>query len=158
PAVGLDELLALHEHAAGAAAGVVHAALVRGEHLDQHAHDVLRRVELAALLALVARELPEEKLVDAAQHVPGAVGRLAQGGVAQEVDELAEALLVERGARVVLRENALEARVVPLDRGHRVVDERADRGLRGVGLEVGPARLLRTQKMLAARYSSGSSG
>ena len=38
-AVGFDELLALHEHAARAAAGVVDAALVRLEHLDQHAHD-----------------------------------------------------------------------------------------------------------------------
>ena len=46
--VGLDELLALHEHAARAAAGVVDAALVGREHLDQHAHHVRRRVELAA--------------------------------------------------------------------------------------------------------------
>jgi hypothetical protein len=37
-AVGLDELLALHEHAARAAARVEHAALVGREHLDQHAH------------------------------------------------------------------------------------------------------------------------
>ena len=74
-AVGLDELLGLHEHAAGAAAGVVDAALVGREHLDQHADDARGRVELAAVLALGAGELGEEVLVDAAEHVLGAVGR-----------------------------------------------------------------------------------
>ena len=123
PAVGLDELLALHEHAAGAAAGVVDAALVGREHLDQHADDAARRVELAALLALGAGELGEEVLVDAAEDVLGAVGRAAERDVADEVDELAEALLVEAGAGVVLGQHALERRVVALDGGHRVVDE-----------------------------------
>ena len=42
PAVGLDEFLGLHEHAAGAAAGVVDAAFVGREHLDEHAHDARR--------------------------------------------------------------------------------------------------------------------
>jgi hypothetical protein len=56
---------------------------------------------------------------------------------------LAEALLVEAGAGVVLGQHVQELRVDPLDRGHRVVDELADRGLRGVGLQVRPARLLR---------------
>ena len=38
-AVGFDEFLRLHEHAAGAAAGIVDAAFVGGEHLDEAAHD-----------------------------------------------------------------------------------------------------------------------
>ena len=92
-----DELLALHEHAARAAAGVEDAALVRREHLDQHADDVRRRVELAALLALGAGELREEVLVDAAENVLGAVSSSAEPDVADQVDELAEALLVEAG-------------------------------------------------------------
>ena len=87
----------LHEHAARAAAGVVDAALVGREHLDQHAHDAGRRVELAALLALGAGELGEEVLVDAAEDVLGAVGRAAEADVADQVDELAEPLLVEAG-------------------------------------------------------------
>ena len=41
--VSLDEPLALHEHAAGAAAGVVHAALVGRQHLHQHPHQCLRQ-------------------------------------------------------------------------------------------------------------------
>ena len=142
PGVGLDELLALDEHAAGAAARVVDAALVGGEHLDEHADDVARRVELAALLALGAGELGEEVLVDAAEGVLGAVGRGAERDVATEVDELAEARLVEPGAGVVLGQHALERRVVALDGGHRVVDERADGRLRGAGLEGRPAGLL----------------
>ena len=125
-----------------AAAGVVDAALVRGEHLDEHADDAARRVELAALLALGARELGEEVLVDAAEGVLRPVGRGAEGDVRHEVDELAEARLVEPGAGVVLGQDALERRVVALDGGHRVVDERADRRLRGGGLEVRPAGLL----------------
>lgn len=51
-AMGLDELSRLHEHAAGAAAGVEDAALLRSEHLDQHPDDRPRRAELAAPLAL----------------------------------------------------------------------------------------------------------
>ncbi len=52
-AVGLDEFLALHEEAAGAIAGVIDAALVRGEHEDQQLINALRGVELAAALALL---------------------------------------------------------------------------------------------------------
>ena len=142
PGVRLDEPLALDEHAAAAAARVVDAALVRGEHLDEHADDVARRVELAALLALGGRELGEEVLVDAAQGVLGPIGRRTERDVRHEVDELAEARLVEPGPRVVLGQHALERRVVALDGGHRVVDEGADRRLRGGGLEGRPTGLL----------------
>src|SRR5438045_1396399 len=34
-AVGFDKLLALHEHAARAAAGIIDAAFIRRQHLDQ---------------------------------------------------------------------------------------------------------------------------
>ena len=72
-AVGLDESLGLHEHAARAAAGVVDAALVRFEHLDQQSDDGARRVELAAELAFGLGELAEEVFVDAAERVAGLV-------------------------------------------------------------------------------------
>ncbi len=67
---------------------------------------------------------------------------LAGGGEADggdEVDEFAEAVFVEAGAGVVLGQDALEARVVPLDGDHGVVHGLADGRLLGVGLEVGPA-------------------
>jgi len=41
-AVGFDECFRLHEHAAGAAARVVDAAFVGGEHFDEAAHDAGR--------------------------------------------------------------------------------------------------------------------
>ena len=66
----------------------------------------------------------------------------AERDVADQVDELAEALLVEAGAGVVLGQHALERGVVALDGGHGVVHQLADGGLRGAGLEVLPARLL----------------
>jgi hypothetical protein len=52
-AVGFDEFFRLHEHAAGTAAGIVNAAFVRSEHLDEETHDALRSVELAAFHAFV---------------------------------------------------------------------------------------------------------
>ena len=56
-----------------------------------------------------------------------------------EVDQFAEAVLVEAGAGVVLGQDALEARVVALDGDHGVVHDLADGGLLGAGLQVGPA-------------------
>ena len=78
----------------------------------------------------------------AAERVLGAVGSAAQRDVAHQVDDLSEPLFVEAGAAEVLRQHALERRVVAFDGGHRIVDQRADGGLRGVGFQVLPARLL----------------
>src|SRR5213080_3809171 len=44
-AVGFDEFFRLYEHAAGTAAGIVNAAFVGSEHLDEESHDTLRCVE-----------------------------------------------------------------------------------------------------------------
>src|SRR5205807_6611035 len=55
-AVGFDEFFRLHEHATGTAAGIVNAAFVRSEHLDEKTYDSLRSVELAAFLAFGAGE------------------------------------------------------------------------------------------------------
>src|SRR5947207_15908787 len=74
-AMGFDEFLRLHEHAAGTAAGIVDAAFVGSEHLDQEANDALRSVELSAFLALRAGELAEEVFVDAAEQIDGTMGR-----------------------------------------------------------------------------------
>ena len=51
--------------------------------------------------------------------------------------------LLSAGPGVVLRQHALEAAVVLLDRDHRLVDQLADGGLLGVRLKVRPAGLLR---------------
>ena len=143
-AVGFDEFFRLHEHAAGAARGVVDAAFVGREHLDEAAHDAGRRVELAAVLALGAGEAGEEILIHAAEQIDRAVRLLALAGGGEfdrgdEVDEFAEALFVEAGAGVVLGQDALEARVVALDGDHGVVHGLADGRLLCAGLEVGPA-------------------
>jgi hypothetical protein len=134
-----DELHRLHEHLRGTAAGVVHPALVRLEHFNQQLHHAVWRVELAALLSLGARELGEEVLVDATQHVLRLGFRVADLDVGHEIDKLAEPLLVERGAGVIAGEHALERGVVALDAGHRVVYELTDRRLLGLHLELRPA-------------------
>ena len=95
--MGLDELLALHEHAAGAAAGVVDAALVGLDHLDQQLDHAAGGVELAAALALSAGEPAQEVLVDAAEDVLGAALGVAQADRADQVDQFAERVLVEAG-------------------------------------------------------------
>jgi type I restriction enzyme M protein len=91
--------------------------------------------------------VPREARWSVLKGVLGPIGRGAEGDVRDEVDELAEAGLVQAGAGVVLREDALQGRVVPLDRGHRVVDERADGGLRG-------ARLGRVYEYFLAQFAS----
>jgi len=132
--VHLDEPLTLHKHAPRAAAGIVDPSFVRREHLYQDAHDVSRRVELATLLALGARELGEEVFIHAAERIFRTFGRIAQCDVAHEVNELTQPLFIETGAGVVLGQHALERRVIPFDRCHRVDHERADNGLGSTGL------------------------
>ena len=85
----------LDEHTPGTARTVKHAAAVGLEHLDQKLDHAARRVKLAALLALGAGELRKEVIVDAAEHVLSATRLVAHLDVADEVDELAKACLVE---------------------------------------------------------------
>ena len=120
------------KHARRAAARVVHTALVRLQHLDQEPHDAARGVELAALATLGEGELLQEVLVDVAQNVGSAGFGAADPDVAHHVDHLAQAGLVECGAGVVLGQNAVERRVVPLDGDHSIVHETADGGLSGL--------------------------
>ncbi len=159
-AVFQHEFLRLHEHAAGAAAGVVDAAFVGREHLDEQADDAARGVELAAVLALGAGELGEEIFIDAAEDVLGRGSRRApQADGADEVDEFAEAVLVEAGPGVIFGQDAFEPGVVAFDGDHGVVHDLADGGLLGAGLEIatsGPPG--GTQKTFSRWYSSWSSG
>jgi hypothetical protein len=117
-----------------------YTSLVRLEHLDQQLDHRARGIELPAFLPLGACELGEEVLVYAAEHVLGPARLVADLDVADEVDKLAQALLVERRPGVVFGEDTLKRRVVALDPCHSVVDQLADRRLLGLGLEVGPAR------------------
>src|SRR5208282_1740881 len=106
-AVRFDELFAADKHSARAAAGVVDAAFVWCQHLDQDADDVRWRIELSAFLALGAGELRQEVLVHLTQNVLGTVCRTAEADVANEVDELTEPLLIEAGTPIILRQNSL---------------------------------------------------
>lgn len=142
-AVGFHEFLALDEHAARSAGGVVDASPVRSDHLDEEADDAGGGVKLAAVLPLGAGELGEEVLEDAPKEVLGPAGGIGKLDGADEVDKLAEAILVEVGAAVVFVQGALEAGVVPFEGDHGVVDELADGGELGTPLEERPAGLLR---------------
>ena len=133
-AVGEDELLGLDEHAARAAARVVDPAGVRFEDFDQDLDDAGGGVELAAALALGAGEHLQEVLVDLPEHVAGLLALVAgESGVADQVDELAEAALVDVVAVEDLRQHAGQGRVGLHDRVHRVVDQLAD--ARALGLD-----------------------
>lgn len=140
-AVGLDEALALHEHAARAAARVVHPAAIRFEHLDQQADHAPRRVELAAQLALGLGELAQEVLVHAAQRVAGLGPFALEADVGDQVDQGLHLLGRDAAAGVVAGELALEPRVVALDGEDGVVDQRGDVRSRRLVLQVGPAGL-----------------
>ncbi len=67
-----------------------------------------RGIKLAALFALGAGEARQEIFVDAAEDVAGAVGRAAEADIADEIDQLAEPLLVESRAGLILRQDGFE--------------------------------------------------
>ena len=109
-----------HEHAARAAGGVEDAAVEGFEDFDNEADDAGRRVELAALLALGARERAEEVFVDAAEGVV-VEARRDFGDFLQQ--------LFQQGAVedfVGLGQHPGELRVVLLDVAHRLVRGLAD--------------------------------
>ena len=139
PAMSFREFFGLHEHAAGAAAGVKDAAFVGLNHFDEKLDDRLRGVKLAALFAFAGGELAEEVFVDAAENVLGAALLVAETDGADEIDEFAESALIEGFAGVVLGEDAFEAGIVLFEGEHGFVEELADAGLLGGGLELGPA-------------------
>lgn len=70
-AMGFDELFALHKHAAGAAAGVVHLAFGGGQHFDQRFDDGGWRVELPTPLAFGTGKHAEEVFVNLPEDVSG---------------------------------------------------------------------------------------
>jgi hypothetical protein len=135
-------LISHFPHPVAAAAGIVDAALVGGEHFNEEANDTGGGIELAAVLALGAGELGEEVFEDAAEEVFGAAGHIDELDGADEVDQFAEAVFVEVGAAVVLVEGAFEAGVVTLEGDHGVVDLFADGREFGAGLELLPSGFL----------------
>ena len=148
--MALDELGGLHEHAAGAAAGVVDAPLERLQDLHERFHDAGGREELAALLALLLGEHGEAVFVGAAEDV-ARVAVLLHADVREEVDHVAEAALVELGAGERLREDTLQARVLLLDCEHGAVDDLADLGRVGGVRDAFPAGFRRHEKDVLLR-------
>ena len=141
PAVRFHEALRLHEHAGRAAAGVIHAALVGFEHLDQQAHDAARREELAAELAFGSGELAEEVFVNAAKRV-ARLGTVAlEANVGNQVDQALHLFRRNAATGVVTRQLALEVGVVALDGEDGVVNQRGNVGACCLVLEVLPACL-----------------
>src|SRR5436190_8522514 len=120
--------------------------VIRREHLDQDSHHARWRVELSPALSFGARKPGEEILVDAAESVLGSIRSAAQSNVANQVDDLPEALLVEACASKVFRQYALQRWVVALDRRHRIVDQCADGWLGSIRFQVLPTRLSRHPK------------
>jgi len=86
-------------------------------------------------------ELGQEVLVHAPEDVLGAVLTVAQPDIADQVDQLAEALLVQPRLGIVLGQHALQGGVVPLDGQHGVINDLSDGRLLGTVLQQRPARL-----------------
>lgn len=144
--VVLNKLDALHEHAAGTAAGVIDAfAFARLENFDDGFHDTCGGVEFAALDAFVASELCDAVFVGAAEQILACLG-VAHVHVAEHIHHVAEHALVEVGGRVVLWEHAFERLVVLLDFDHRLVKNLADFGGVGGFRDFGPAGILRNKE------------
>ena len=94
-AVRFDELLALHKHSAGTTARIKRP--LYGASISIRLHDAARRVELSALLAFSAGELPRV-FVDRVHSANGLPCRRDRLG--NQVDQFAELRLVERGSCV----------------------------------------------------------
>src|SRR5947207_87287 len=103
----MDELFALYEEAAGAAAGVIDAGIpTRFEHLDQEFNHALRGVEIASSSTLRRCEPLEEILIDLTEPILALVFLSTDPDVREQVDDLAEPDLVERRPGVVTRKHA----------------------------------------------------
>ena len=137
----LHEAFGLHEHPARPAAGVVYPSVVGLDHRHQQLDHAGRGVELAAALALRAGEAPQEVLVGAAQDVLLLALRVAQADGADQVEQLAQAGLVQVGTGVGFGQDAAQARILPLDGGHRIVNQLAHLRTLGLRLETVPAGL-----------------
>jgi len=70
-------------------------ALVRSEHRHDEAHDAGRGIELPAVLAFGGSKLGQEVLIHTPEDVLGTVRLVADANGADEIDEFAEAMLVE---------------------------------------------------------------
>ena len=140
--VAFDKLDRLHEHAAGAAAGVVDLAFVGLDHFGDEIDDALGGVELAPELALGGGELAEEVFIDPAD---GVLFLVADGvDVVDGIDEGGELAAIEPEAgEVVVGQGALERGIALLDGGEGGVDLDGDVALLGMLLDVGPAGGLR---------------
>lgn len=140
--VAFDEFERLHEHAAGATAGVVDLALVGLDHFGDEIDDALWGVELAPELALGGGEFAEEVFIDPAD---GVLLLVADGvDVVDGIDEGGELAAIQPEAgEVVVRQGALERGIALLHGGEGGVDLDGDVALLGMLLDVGPARGLR---------------
>ncbi|MNV32698.1 hypothetical protein D3C71_1240420 [compost metagenome] len=80
----------MHEHAAGAAGGVVDGALERRQDLHQQVHHTLWRVELAGAGTFLEGKLAEEVLINLSEHIPAAVALWVEAELGQQLHQLAE--------------------------------------------------------------------
>src|SRR5690606_17618942 len=93
-----------------------------------------------------ARELGEKVLVDSAENIFGAVLFVAKTDRAVEIDQLAEAMLVQRRSRVIFRQHTFEPRIVAFDLDHSIIYDLAERRLLRIYLQIRPSSFLRQPK------------
>ena len=103
PALGLDEVARLHEHAARAGGGVEDDTVIRLDNVDDGLHDRRRCEELAVVVRALLGKLGEKILVDTAEHVAG--GRAQRFGI-ECPHHLFQGIVLE--ALVILRQLSLE--------------------------------------------------
>ena len=138
PVMVFDEFDGLHEHAAGAAAGVVDFAFVGFDHFGDEVDDAFGGVKFAFALAFCQGEFAEEIFVDAAHDVlllvaesVDVVDGVEQGGEFTHVE-------VEAGV-VVVGQRAFEGGIALFDGEEGGVYFEGDVGLFGVVFEEAPA-------------------
>ena len=121
------------------------------DHRDQQLDHRLWGVELAALASLGQRELGQEVLVNLAQHIGGPGLGATHPDVADQIDDLAQGDLVQRGPGIVFGQHAGQCAVVPLHGEHGAVDDLSDLGLTSLGLDLRPPGLGRYPEHVLGR-------
>ena len=115
----------LDKHAARAAAGVVHPAFERFEHLHKSPDDAGGGVELACPPPFLFGKFAEAILIGPAQNILiGAV--LYHSNIGEEIDDGSQAAFIELIAGIVFGEDTFEGFVFFFDGPHGSIDNAAN--------------------------------
>ena len=138
-AVVLYKFCGLHEHAAGSAAGIIYAALIWFQHLNQGTYYAGRRKEFSAALAFLLSKHRKTILISTAQDI-FLTAVLDHLNICEKIHDIAEPALIQFRTGKVLRQYILQTFVFFLDGTHGVINHSSDFRRMGFRCNFTPSR------------------